>query len=74
MELHRIGSTPAQRGSLSNGTCPDLLLTTDGSVAVIGAVADPKDLGLDIGPGQRVVIVPRRAMIDAMRDHALDQD
>jgi hypothetical protein len=32
----RIGSTPQQRGSLNNGTCPDVFELTSGDFAIIG--------------------------------------
>jgi hypothetical protein len=31
-----VGSTPQERGSLNNGTCPDIFEMSDGSFAVIG--------------------------------------
>ncbi len=69
----RLGTTPAQRRSLSNGTCPDILELDDGRFAVIGTdmtreleAALPVDAGR--APDERIVVITRETLVAAKRD------
>lgn len=73
----RLGSTPAQRGSLSGETCPDIIELESGDFLVIGESLDFATLDLvkvlhetkaRIGYGEHGVIVPRRVLVDARKD------
>ncbi|WP_196217854.1 hypothetical protein [Streptomyces blattellae] len=74
--VRRIGSTPAERGSTSSATCPDVLELRSGDFMVIGNVpgvpnitaAELREHGANVGPGEQAVIVPRKCMLDAARD------
>lgn len=50
---HRIGSTPRERGSLDNGTCPDAFKATNGDLIAIGTKEDPDALASEIRSQQR---------------------
>jgi hypothetical protein len=70
--VRRLGTTPRQRGSLNNGTCPDIFETDDGRFAVIGDdMTDelrgllPTDARAD---GARIVVVTRETMLAARWD------
>ena len=69
----RLGSTPRARGSLDNGTCPDIFELADGRFAVIGteATADlrghlPADAG--VASYESIVVISRETLIHAKRD------
>ena len=66
--MRRIGSTPQQRGSLNEVSCPDILEfeLDDGRYAVIGTLIAAADLGLDTGG--TVVVITRQTLVDAKRD------
>jgi hypothetical protein len=71
--VRRLGRTPQQRGSLNNGTCPDIFELSDGSFAVIGT--DRTDeLESKLPPGaaradyERIVVVTRDTLVYAKRD------
>jgi hypothetical protein len=71
--VRRIGSTPRERGSLTESTCPDIFELSDGSFAVIGRdMTDELDALLPADAGradyERIVVVSRRTLIDARRD------
>lgn len=68
--VRRLGSTPAQRGSLGNNSCPDVFELENGDFAVIGArtpdLVLPEDAS--VGPDETIVTIPRRVLLDAARD------
>jgi hypothetical protein len=71
--LRRLGSTPQERGSLNNGTCPDIFELSTGDFAIIGTDAtDSLDGNLPPGAAradyERIVVVSRRTLLDAKRD------
>jgi hypothetical protein len=69
----RLGLTPIERGSMDNGTCPDVLELSDGSFAVIGTDATAEIEGIlppDAGraPYERIVVISRETLIAAKHD------
>ncbi|MGW1910514.1 hypothetical protein ACWCQS_07200 [Streptomyces sp. NPDC002076] len=65
--MRRIGSTAAERGSVGANNCPDAVERDDGDFFVIGQLhplTDPEaermnELGVSIGDGESLVLVPR---------------
>lgn len=75
----RLGSTPRARGSLDNGTCPDIFELSDGDIAVIGMdITDELDKALPPDAGrasyERIVAIPRETLLHAMRDFRSDAE
>jgi len=71
--LRRLGSTPQERGSTAEATCPDVFLLSDGRVAYIGTdlteeLRDQLPPGAGIGEHERLVALPLRAVLDALPD------
>lgn len=72
--LRRLGSTPQQRGSNANGTCPDIFELANGDFAVIGTHAPelaaeiPADAG--VAACETIVRIPRQVLLDAQKDIA----
>ncbi|MDQ7908424.1 hypothetical protein RB614_28240 [Phytohabitans sp. ZYX-F-186] len=69
----RLGSTPRERGSVDNGTCPDIFELSDGRFAVIGTDATAElegHLPADAGRAsyERIVIITRETLMHAKRD------
>jgi hypothetical protein len=71
--VRRLGLAPRERGSLTNGTCPDVFELSTGDFAVIGT--DRTDeleplLPPDAGRAdyERIVVVSRETLIKARRD------
>jgi hypothetical protein len=71
--VRRLGKTPRERGSISNGTCPDIFELSDGSWAIIGTdrTAElegvlPKDAGR--ADYERIVVITRETLIAARGD------
>jgi hypothetical protein len=69
----RLGATPRERGSITNGTCPDIFELTDGSFAVIGTDrtgeligALPPDAG--VAEHERIVVITRETLVAARKD------
>jgi hypothetical protein len=67
MAMRRLGTSPRERGSLDNGTCPDVFELDDGSFAVIGEHVTELD-GYEIPPGHTAVILTRQTLLDAKKD------
>lgn len=70
--MRRLGSTPQQRGSLNNGTCPDIFELDDGRIAFIGEEMT-EELKALLPPGAcpdgaRIVVITRETMLDAEED------
>ncbi|AKJ15601.1 hypothetical protein ABB07_37725 [Streptomyces incarnatus] len=71
--MRRIGSTPAERGSVGANNCPDVLELDDGDFLVIGKshlLTAPEaermnELGASIGEGESLVLVPRDCILAA---------
>lgn len=73
--LRRLGTTPRERGSVQEATCPDIFELASGDFAVIGTdrsgdeellASLPSDAG--IASYERIVIVSRATLIAAKRD------
>jgi hypothetical protein len=68
-----LGRSPRERGSLNNGTCPDIFELDDGRFAVIGTDATealggklPPDAGL--ADYERIVVITRDTLLLAKDD------
>jgi hypothetical protein len=71
--VRRLGSTPQQRGSLNNATCPDIFEISDGNFAVIGTdltdeLRGKLPVGSAVADYERIVSITRQTLIDARRD------
>lgn len=71
--VRRLGTTPAQRGSMNNGGCPDVFELSDGRFAVIGTAVPPGKIhdlpeGASITSHEALVIIPRNVLVDARKD------
>jgi hypothetical protein len=71
--VRRLGIPPKERGSATNGTCPDIFELSDGNFAVIGTdmTAElegklPADAGL--ADYERIVVVSRATVVAARKD------
>lgn len=70
----RLGKSPQELGNTTGGTsCPDLWELDNGDVAVIGtdltsAYAGRLPAGVGIAPGERLVVIPRSAIVAAKAD------
>ena len=70
----RLGSSPAERGSASGQSCPDILELADGDFLVIGKRSRVNDrynaqrFGATVGEDEVIVKVPRRVLVDAKPD------
>ncbi|GLW28175.1 hypothetical protein Areg01_11150 [Actinoplanes regularis] len=71
--VRRLGLSPQDRGSLSNGTCPDIFELSDGNFAVIGTDCT-EDLEAKLPTGaaranyERIVVITRETLVAARRD------
>jgi len=71
--VRRLGRTPQERGSLNNGTCPDIFELSDGRFAVIGTDLT-EDLEGKLPPGagradyERIVVITRETLVSAKGD------
>ena len=71
--VRRLGRTPQERGSLNNGTCPDIFELDDGRFAVIGTDLT-EDLDGKLPPGsaradyERIVVITRETLVYAKGD------
>lgn len=76
--MRRIGSTPAERRSLGADNCPDVVERDDGDFFVIGELhllTEPEaermnELGVSIGEGESLVLVPRDCILAAAKQLA----
>lgn len=66
----RLGSSPKERGSVNEATCPDIFALSDGRFAVIGTdmtdqlqASLPSDAG--VAPHERIVVITRDTLIHA---------
>nr|WP_296071774.1 hypothetical protein [uncultured Actinoplanes sp.] len=71
--VRRLGSSPQERGSLNNGTCPDIFELSTGDFAVIGTDATASlEAKLPAGAAradyERIVVVTRETLLAAKRD------
>jgi hypothetical protein len=70
----RLGKSPTELGNTTGEThCPELWELDNGDVAVIGtdltsAYAGRLPAGVGVGPGERLVVIPRSAIVSAMAD------
>ncbi|MEF3118091.1 MULTISPECIES: hypothetical protein [Streptomyces] len=71
----RLGATPQERGSMGNGSCPDLFELSDGRFAVIGTdmTADldgklPDDASR--ADYEKIVVITRDTLLRAKSDIA----
>jgi hypothetical protein len=71
--VRRLGCTPKERGSLNNGTCPDIFELSDGRFAIIGTDLT-EDLEGKLPPDagradyERIVVITRETLVSAKRD------
>ncbi|MGN9913119.1 hypothetical protein ACTMTJ_36830 [Phytohabitans sp. LJ34] len=68
----RLGSTPQERGSMDNGTCPDIFELSDGRFAIVGTDATAEldgHLPADAGRAsyERIVVISRETLLHAKR-------
>ncbi|MER6567577.1 hypothetical protein ABT288_15665 [Streptomyces sp. NPDC001093] len=78
--MRRIGSTPAERGSVGANNCPDVVERDDGDFFVIGRLhllTEPEaermnELGVSIGEGESLVLVPRDCILAAAKQLAFE--
>ena len=71
--VRRLGLSPQERGSLNNGTCPDIFELSNGDFAVIGTDAtDALTRKLPAGSAradyERIVVVSRETLLAAKCD------
>lgn len=74
--MRRLGSTPQQRGSVTGETCPDVIERDNGDLVIVGKIAhlfhdewlQLKELGVSMGEGEGMVIIPRQVLVDAKKD------
>lgn len=71
--VRRLGVPPQERGSTTNGTCPDIFELSDGNFAVIGTdrtaeLADRLPPDAAIADYERIVVVSRATVLAAKRD------
>ncbi|MFE3070935.1 hypothetical protein [Streptomyces sp. NPDC059247] len=70
----RLGKSPQELGiTTDTPDCPDLWELENGDVAVIGrdltkALGGRLPTGVSIGPGERLVVIPRNMLIAAKQD------
>jgi hypothetical protein len=69
----RLGVPPRERGSVTNGTCPDIFELADGRFAIVGTDAtDQLDSVLPPDAGradyERIVIITRETLVKAKAD------
>lgn len=76
--IRRWGSAPAERGSATGQSCPDILELETGDFMVIGKSPgvphiSARDLikhSASVGLDEQAVIVPRQCLLDAARELA----
>ena len=71
--VRRLGLPPRERGSLDNGTCPDVFELANGDFAVIGTdMTAELDGALPADAAradyERIVVVSRATLLSAKRD------
>ena len=71
--VRRLGSTPHERGSLNNATCPDLFEMSDGNFAVIGTdltaeLEGKLPAGAARAAHERIVVITRETLVAAKSD------
>jgi hypothetical protein len=73
LQLRRLGSTPRERGSREELSCPDVFELSDGRFAIIGTDMTDELRGLlpaDAGVAgyERIVVITRDTLLHAKRD------
>lgn len=72
--VRRLGRSPAELGTTGGEQgCPDIWELENGDIAVVGRDLTDSYLpalppGLTIGPGERIVVIPRRTAAAAKTD------
>lgn len=71
--MRRLGLTPQQRGSTTNGTCPDVFELDDGQFAIVGTdmtdeLAAQLPAGTTLGEGGRIVVLTAVTLLAAKPD------
>ncbi|MFI7374321.1 hypothetical protein ACIBSW_29955 [Actinoplanes sp. NPDC049668] len=71
--VRRLGRSPRERGSLNNGTCPDVFELSNGDFAIIGTdVTETLEFKLPADAAradyERIVVVSRETLLAAKRD------
>ncbi|MEU4692335.1 hypothetical protein [Actinoplanes sp. NPDC023714] len=71
--LRRVGLAPAERGSVTDCTCPDVFELEDGNFAVVGTDRTselegmlPPDAG--VAPYEKIVVINRDTFLAAAKD------
>lgn len=71
--IRRLGIPPTERGSATNGTCPDIFELSDGNFAFIGtdmtaALQGKLPTDAAVADYERIVVVSRATVIAARKD------
>lgn len=71
--VRRLGVPPKERGSATNGTCPDIFELSDGNFAVIGTdmtaeLESKLPAEAAVADYERIVVVSRATVLAAKRD------
>jgi hypothetical protein len=71
--VRRLGVPPKERGSATNGTCPDIFELSDGNFAVIGTDVTAELEGklpaeAAVADYERIVVVSRETVLAAKKD------
>jgi hypothetical protein len=69
----RIGSTPQDRGSATNCTCPDIFELADGNFAIVGTLrtaelSDTLPEGATVSPHGDLLVITRETLLAAVRE------
>jgi hypothetical protein len=73
--VRRLGTSPRQRGSVTNYTCPDILVLDNDEIAVIGREGDQEILDqlwsvrAAVGPDEKLVIIPTGVYRSSLADY-----
>ncbi|MEU8233749.1 hypothetical protein AB0C12_29545 [Actinoplanes sp. NPDC048967] len=75
--IRRLGVPPSERGSATNGTCPDIFELSDGNFAVIGTdmtteLAGELPSDAAVAGYERIVMVSRATLVAARKDIPLN--
>jgi hypothetical protein len=75
MFLRRLGPDPHLNGVRTAGLrgCPDIFELKSGDFAIIGKDITPEAIGqlppdASCGPDEKIVVIPRKTLIEAKRD------
>ncbi len=71
--VRRLGTSPQERGSAGNCSCPDIFELEDGRFAIIGTDMTAQldgilPAGSSRAPDERIVVITRETMVAAKAD------